>query len=104
MILHNFFLILYFAYACQAGFLIVVATEVLDVVGTVAADAAAEALLGSGVSEAFGVAASEMWFYDAVIVDGALYYGSNAIGAGVLAVGSKFRISVFILDAMKLIV
>ena len=69
--------------------LVAEALEEAALIATATAEAVSAAVLDSGIAAAFGVGASEVFFGDAVIVNGALYYASNAVGAGVLAGGGK---------------
>jgi hypothetical protein len=59
--------------SAEAGFIVGI---VVDVVATVS-EVAAEAVAGSAIAESCGIAASSCWYGEYVIVNGALYAGSN---------------------------
>ena len=86
MDLYSFFILLFLACACKAGPLVPL---IAAGVGEVAGEAAAGAVLSSGIAGAFGVGSSAIWFGQYVIVNGALFYGSAVVGAGALAGGGK---------------
>lgn len=69
--------------------LIAEAHEEAALIATATAEAVSAAVLDSGVAAAFGVGASEVFFGDAAIINGALYNASNAVSAGVLAGGGE---------------
>lgn len=82
MNLYRILALLFLARSCRAGPVVAV---IIGAVGEVAGDLAAA---GSTIAGAFGLAASEIWFGEFVIVNGALYYGSAIVGAGALAGGA----------------
>lgn len=90
---YRLFALSFLAQYCAAGPLVAVIAEAAASIAEIAVDAeAAEAvtagILGGRLGAAVGVGVSEVWFDQFVVVNGALYYGSAAAGAGVLAGGA----------------
>ncbi|KAK5322489.1 hypothetical protein LTR93_005692 [Exophiala xenobiotica] len=95
MYIYPFFIPLLLARFCEAGPVIAIVAEVA---GVVAGDVAVDAVAGSAVAEAFGMASNAVWYGQYVIVDGVLFWGSGivagatlggSIAGGVVAVSDK---------------
>ncbi|KAK5557070.1 hypothetical protein LTR46_004881 [Exophiala xenobiotica] len=95
MHIYPFFIPLLLARFCEAGPVIAIVAEVA---GVVAGDVAVDAVAGSAVAEAFGMASNAVWYGQYVIVDGVLFWGSGivagatlggSIAGGVVAVSDK---------------
>lgn len=82
MNLYRILIFLSLTCSINAGPVIVAGVRALITIG---AEAAAATVAGSAIASACGVGASGVWFGAAVVIDGALYTGSQVAVAGALA-------------------